>query len=162
MKIIYIHHGHRKIGNPPSKDDDLSKLGIKDAKMVSKLLKLIYIKDKNNLTAIYTSNFYRCIKTAKLINKYIKLPIIEEERLNEHKANLNETWLDTQKRILAVINEICDKYKNDEIVICVTSGVNIAPFICKQFNIELTENTPYIGVPCCSPIIFDYNKKNIL
>ena len=40
MKIIYVHHAHRKMGNPPSQDDDITKLGKQDAKLVGELLVL--------------------------------------------------------------------------------------------------------------------------
>ena len=37
MKIIYVHHALRQVGNPPTQDDKLQPLGIKDAKIASKL-----------------------------------------------------------------------------------------------------------------------------
>lgn len=64
MKIIYVHHAHRKMGNPPSQDDDITELGKQDAKLVGELLVLAREKG-TNIKAIYTSPFKRCIKTAK-------------------------------------------------------------------------------------------------
>ena len=64
MKIIYCHHAERAV-NPKklrSQEDDLTSNGIKDAELVSELLA------NEKITAIYTSNFYRCKKTAQIIN----------------------------------------------------------------------------------------------
>ena len=35
MKIFYIHHALRDIGNPPTQEDGLKELGIKDANIVA-------------------------------------------------------------------------------------------------------------------------------
>ena len=37
MKIVYVHHGNRKIGNPPSKEDDLTEIGYRDCELVAVL-----------------------------------------------------------------------------------------------------------------------------
>lgn len=155
MKIIYCHHGQRLKGNPPTQDDKLTELGIKDCYMVSELFDG---KFKEKLKAIYTSTFYRCTKTAELVNTRLNLPIILDERLNEYRSVENETWTDLQNRVINCINDIIDKYEDDDAVICVTSGVNIGAFICKAFNLPASEDTPFLGVSNCSPIIFDYKK----
>ena len=76
MKIIYCHHAQRDV-NPKklrSQDDDLTENGIKDAELVGEILA------NQKIDAIYTSNFYRCKKTAQIINRTLNVPIIEEER----------------------------------------------------------------------------------
>ena len=83
MKIIYIHHALRAVGNPPTQNDGIQPLGIKDAETTAELLKEMSDKSKSTFRAIYTSPYYRCSETAKLINKYINLPIYEEPRFNE-------------------------------------------------------------------------------
>ena len=60
MKILYVHHGNRKLGNPPTQNDDLTEIGYKDCELVAELLNNKRVKD--NIKAIYTSNFFRCKK----------------------------------------------------------------------------------------------------
>lgn len=83
MKIIYVHHALRQVGNPPSQDDKIQPLGIQDAEITAKLLKMMSEKSKSTFKAIYTSPYYRCAKTAEIINKHINLPIYEDPRFNE-------------------------------------------------------------------------------
>lgn len=165
MKIIYVHHGNRNKSNPPTQQDGLTKLGVKDAKILAKLLKQA---NKNGIIkAIYTSTYFRCVKTAKLINKYIKVKIIEDARFNEyvnvHKAvkgedcSSNESWLDCQLRIRSALYDIVKNYNNNDIVLCVTSGVNITAFISLAYKIQPSNNLPFPLVPGCSPIGFDIN-----
>lgn len=152
MKIIYIHHGNRLKTNVIQ--DDLSVLGEEDCLFVSKLLNNPEIKA--SAKAIYSSTHLRCKKTADIINSHLNLPIIADSRLNEYKSFENETWENCLNRIINCIDDIIEKYSPNDTVICVTSGVNISAFICKAFNIIPTNNTPFIGVPSCSPMIFKY------
>ena len=156
MKIIYVHHGNRLKSNPPTQDDDLTKLGYKDCELVAELFN--NEKIKNSIKAIYTSNFFRCTKTAEIINTHLNLQIMQDSRLNEFGSFENETWVDCQNRIINCLDDIIEIYNEQDIVICVTSGVNIGAFICKSFNIKPSENTPFLGVPSCSPIIFEFEK----
>lgn len=156
MKIIYVHHGNRKKGNPPTQNDDLTEIGYKDCKLVAELLNNKSVKQ--NVKAIYTSPFFRCSKTAEIINSNLNVKIINDDRLNEFGSFKNETWLDAQKRIINCLDDIVLNFNNEDIVICVTSGVNIGAFICKAFNINPSDNTPFLGVPSCSPIIFEFKK----
>ena len=156
MKIIYVHHGNRKIGNPPTQNDDLSEFGIKDCELLAELLNAKKIKE--NLKAIYTSQIYRCTKTAKIINKHLNVPIIVDSRLDEFKSVEDEQWIDLQNRVESCINDIIKKYDETDIAICVTSGVNIVSFINKAYNLPSTDKAPFLGVPNCCPIIFEYKK----
>ena len=159
MKIIYIHHALRQKGSKNPQDDGIKKIGKKDAKVVAKILKEAQ-SNNLNIKAIYSSPFNRCIKTSKIINKYIKLNIIEESRFNEFKSIENETWTDLQNRVREALYDIICKYKENESVVCVTSGVNVVAFISLVYKLEPSENTPFIGIPSCSPIIFEINKEN--
>lgn len=156
MKIIYVHHGNRLKGNPPTQNDDLTKLGYKDCQLVAELFDNKNIKQ--NIKAIYSSSFFRCTKTAEIINTHLNVNIIKDDRLNEVGSFQNESWLDAQKRIINCLDDIIEKYNDDDIVICVTSGVNIGAFICKAFDIMPSNNTPFLGVPSCSPIAFEFKK----
>lgn len=157
MKVIYIHHANRKVVGKPCQQDDITELGKRDAELTGELLS--GVKDKANIVAIFCSTFLRCTKTAKIINEKLNLPIILDERLNEFKSMENESWLDCQKRIRSVIDEIVEKYSDDECVICVTSGVNVAAFISKAYGFKSDNAAPMIGVPSCSPLVFEYKKE---
>ena len=170
MKIIYIHHALRAVGNPPTQNDGIQPLGIKDAETTAELLKGMSDRSKSTFRAIYTSPYYRCSETAKLINKYINLPIYEEPRFNEFNKvfeviqgdksiTKTETWSECQTRIRNAIKDIVDKYDNNDTVICVTSGVNITAFIGLAYKIPVSENMPFPWVPSCSPIGFEIDKS---
>lgn len=170
MKIFYVHHALRQLGNPPSQEDKLEPLGIKDAENTAELFKIMSEKSKSKIKAIYTSPYYRCAKTAQIINRYIDVPIFEEPRFNEYNkvfevvkgdkiVTLTETWQECQLRIREAIKEIVFKYNDDDIVICVTSGVNITAFIGLAYKIPASDKLPFPWVPSCSPIGFDIDKS---
>ncbi len=160
MNIIYCHHAERDFTG--KQNDNITEFGRKDADLVGKMFK------QSNIKAIYTSPFFRCIETARIINKHLNVPIYEEPRFNEFKSmsifvrgkTKDETWIDLQKRVIAAIEDIVSKHNNEDTVICVTSGVNIAGFIDWQLNLKPSKNMAYIGVKSCSPIIFRKDKKD--
>ncbi len=168
MKIIYVHHALRQVGNPPSQDDKIQPLGLQDAEIVAELMKMM--SEYSNIKAIYTSPYFRCAKTAEIINKHINVPIYEEPRFNEFNkvfevieggvsTTKTETWTECQNRIREAIKDIVFKYDDNDTVICVTSGVNITAFISLAFKIQPNENLPFPLVPSCSPIGFDIDKN---
>ena len=170
MKIIYVHHALREVGNPPSQNDDIQPLGINDAENTAELLKIMSDKSKSTFRAIYTSPFYRCVKTAEIINEHINLPIYEDARFNEFvkvfevlqgEKNITKTesWSECQQRIREAIKDIVYKYDDNDTVICVTSGVNITAFIGLAYKIPASDDLPFPWVPSCSPIGFEIDKS---
>ncbi len=168
MKIIYVHHALRDLGNPPSQADDILPLGVEEAKILAEELKKV--DEKRKIKAIYTSPYLRCAKTAKIINSFINVPIIEEPRFNEFQKVFQvvnggkategtETWLNCQLRIRGAIKDIVDKYDDNDTVVCVTSGVNITAFISLAYKIQPSEKMPFPWVIGCSPIGFDIDKS---
>lgn len=170
MKIFYVHHALRAKGNPPSQDDGLKELGVQDAKIVAKIFE--DSKKYLNIKAIYTSPYFRCKKTAEIINEKLNVPIVEESRFNEFvgvfslvkgekEVEVVETWEDCQKRIQEAIKEIVNKHEENknEAVICVTSGVNITGFINLAYSLNASNDKPFPMVPSCSPIGFDITKE---
>lgn len=154
MNIVYCHHAQR--AHTGSQDDDITNLGRRDAELVGE-----FIKKMPNVKAIYTSPYFRCVETAKIINNSLKVPIIEEKRFNEFCSwEMKENWVDLQKRIIDAIEDIIAKYNNEDTIICVTSGVNIAGFLDWNLGLKPSENMPFLGIISCSPIIFKYNKKS--
>ena len=161
MKIFYIHHALRDIGNPPTQEDGLKELGIKDANIVADIFE--DGKKHMNVKAIYTSTFYRCRETARIINKNLNVAIFEDERLNEfgsvYHGETIETWEECQKRIIESIKDIVFRHDEKDTVICVTSGVNLTAFICAAYGISPNNNLPFPLVLSCSPIGFEIKKE---
>lgn len=150
MKIIYCHHAEREV-NPHkqrSQNDDITENGIKDAELVSELL------SNQKITAIYTSNFYRCKKTAQIINRELNVPIIEEERFNEVGSVEGESWKECLQRNIDALNDILQKYNDDAIIVCVASGVNLSAFVCWNLGMKPNKNFPFMGATNCAPVIF--------
>ena len=157
MKIVYCHHANRDTKGGMNENNGLTRLGKRDARLTAKLLHAAAQKEK--FTAIYTADNFRCRLTAKMINKYLNLPIIIDNRLNEQDYKNNESWLETQARTRAFLTDIIAGAGNDDTVICVTSGLNVAAFIQLAFDLEITENAARIGVPACCPLVFNFDKN---
>ncbi|HBO48572.1 MAG TPA: hypothetical protein DD614_01870 [Clostridiales bacterium] len=150
MKIIYCHHAQRDV-NPKklrSQDDDLTENGIKDAELVGEILA------NQKIDAIYTSNFYRCKKTAQIINRTLNVPIIEEERFNEVGSVEGEEWKDALQRNIDAIENIIEKYNDDATILCLTSGINLSAFVCWNLKLKPNKNFPFMGATNCAPITF--------
>ena len=136
-----------------SQDDDLTDNGIKDAELVSELLA------DEKITAIYTSNFYRCKKTAQIINRSLNVPIIEEPRFNEVGSIEGEDWKDCLERNIEALNNIASKYNDDAVILCVSSGINLSAFVCWNLEAKPHKNFPFMGATNCAPIEFYYAGK---
>ena len=156
MKIIYTHHAERNIGenhnDPELKQlEDITELGVQEAEIIAKRL------SKQNITAIVSSSYLRCMHTAEIINKYHNVPIVEDARFNEMKSG--EDWKDLLKRNMEAIDHIVNKYNDDDTILCVTSGVNFSAFVCYFYNIEPTNDVPWSQAGTISPINFTTGKK---
>lgn len=156
MKIIYMHHAERDIGsnhNDPKlrQLEDITEIGAQEAELLAKRL------EKQKITAIVTSPYLRCKHTAKIINKYHNAPIVEDERFNE--MNRGEEWKNLLERNIQAIDDIVKTYDDDDVIICVTSGVNFSAFVCYFYNIEPTNEVPWSQAGDISPIIFTKGKK---
>ena len=61
MKIIYVHHALRDVGNPPTHDDKIKPIGISNAITATRLnayAKFLRLKRSfNGLSFFFTSNF---------------------------------------------------------------------------------------------------------
>lgn len=76
------------------------------------------------------------------------------------KVTKTETWTQCQNRIRDAIKDIVFKYDDNDIVICVTSGVNITAFIGLAYKIPPSETLPFPWVINCSPICFNIDKNS--
>lgn len=156
MKLIYLHHAERDMsskaewGSFERTFDDITEEGIKRTEFLAEKLK------NEKITAIITSPYLRCKHTAEIINKYHNLDIIEDERFNEIQKD--EEWKSLLKRNIEAIEDIVNKYSDDSVIICVTSGVNISAFICYTYDIVPSNDLPWSQAADLSPVIF--NIKN--
>jgi len=167
MKIIYVHHAQRDKGHPSTQEDGITELGIKDAEIVAEILSKL--DEKQKITAIYSSPFFRCMETSRIINSKINVPVFQEPRFNEfgsvtltvnNETTYKESWVSCQDRIKEALFEIIEKYDENDVIICVTSGVNLSAFISLFYNIPSSENLPLPLVPSCSPFGFDIKKSD--
>ena len=156
MKIIYMHHAERDKSSDAEWEsieriyDDITEIGKKQAELLALRLK------NEKINAIVSSPYLRCMHTAKIINKYHDLQIKEDSRFNEIQKN--EEWKSLLKRNMEAIDEIVKSYSDDDVILCVTSGVNISAFICYTYNIVPSNDVPWSQACDISPVIFDIKK----
>ena len=158
MRIIYMHHAERNIGpnhlDPILRqEEDITELGIEDAELIAKRMSKVDIK------AIVTSPYLRCKHTAEIINKYHNVPIIEESRFNECEQYEEKEHL--IKRNMEALDDIYNKYSDDDTILCVTSGINITAFICYFYGIEPSNDIPLAQAGDISPINFTKGKSKL-
>lgn len=155
MQILYVHHAERDRTNKSidRQLQDITENGIKETKLLAEKLKKLNL----NITAIYTSPYLRCMHTAKIINKFINVPIYEENRFNEMDSF--ETWKEFSLRNMEAINNIVDKHNENEFIICISSGVNLSPFIYYFTKIDPTNDSPKIQAVTISPVLFSTDNK---
>ena len=153
MKVIYVHHAERDVSsNVEKQEQDITEAGMKEAFLLAEKLKQLKV------TAIYTSPYLRCKHTAEILNQYIQVPIYEESRFNE--KDKNESWRECQERNMEAIDDLVNTYQeDDDLVICVTSGVNLSAFIFYFTKIKASNENPWIQAVACSPVLFSTSDK---
>lgn len=163
MRIIYMHHAERAIGpnhfDPILRqEEDITERGIKEVRVIAEQMQE---RTKNNILhikAIVSSPYKRCMHTASIINEYLNVPIIEDPRFNEADSkedmNIGTLW----QRTIDGIQDIVDKYEDNDDILVVTSGVNLTGFICYFYNIDPKSNPPIAQGATCSPVNFIINK----
>ena len=156
MKIVYMHHAERdkssdsEWGSFERTFDDITEIGKKQAELLAQRLK------NEKISAIVSSPYLRCMHTAEIINKYHNLEIKEDSRFNEIQKD--EEWISLLKRNMEAIDEIVKSHSDDEIILCVTSGVNISASIYYTYNIVPSNDVPWSQACDISPVIFDIKK----
>lgn len=159
MKIIFVHHAHRKKDKTGKQLDKVTNIGKQDIKTTAKIMKAGK-QQGINFKAVFCAPTKRHIDTAKAIGKRVSAPVFTDNALNEKQST--ENWLKTQVRVRNFIGEILHTYKPEDAVVCVTSGVNVVAFLQIIFKLKPSPDAPFIGVPSCSPLVFDIdNNTNI-
>ena len=150
MKILYVHHAERdRISICSDRQlQDITENGIKETKILGEKLKNLNL----NIKGIYSSPYLRCMHTAEIINSYIDVPIYEEPLFNE--MNSSETWKEFSLRNMKAIDNIINKHNDEDFIICISSGVNLSPFIYYFNNISPTNDSPKIQALTTSPVLF--------
>ena len=59
---------------------------------------------------------------------------------------------------MEAIDDIYNKYNDDDMILCVTSGINLTAFVCYFYDIEPTNHTPLSQAGDISPIKFSKGK----
>ena len=156
MKIIYMHHAERdkssnaEWGSFERTLDDITEIGKKQAELLAERFK------NEKINAIISSPYLRCMHTAEIINKYHNIQIKQDSRFNEIQKN--EEWESLLKRNMEAIDDIVKSYSDDDVILCVTSGVNISAFICYTYNIIPTNDVPFSQACDISPVVFNIKK----
>lgn len=156
MKIIYMHHAERdkssnaEWGSLERTFDDITEIGKKQAELLAERFK------NEKISAIISSPYLRCMHTAEIINKYHNIQIKQDSRFNEIQKN--EEWESLLKRNMEAIDDIVKSYSDDDVILCVTSGVNISAFICYTYNIIPTNDVPFSQACDISPVVFNIKK----
>jgi len=110
LKIYLIRHGETDFNRKSmeygqSDETSLNKRGLEQVKKLSLRLKYIRV-DK-----IFSSQVRRAIQTAEVLSKYLRIPVIKDERLKEYEPGKvdpsSEEWSKEYKRML---NEGMSKY----------------------------------------------------
>ena len=73
--------------------------------------------------------------------------------------NTGETWREFSIKNMQGINDIVKKHNDNDFIICVSSGVNLSPFIYYFNNIEPNNDSPKIQALTTSPVLFSTNNK---
>lgn len=142
MVIYFVRHGEtewnkRKILQG-HKDSSLTLKGRENAEKLGKILR------NKNIEIIYTSDLGRCVQTAEIINKYLKVKLIKTKKLRERdfgflngrpnkevektlnlsdpneKAPKGESFNQLKNRIINFIKSL--KKKKSEAVLLITHG----------------------------------------
>lgn len=158
MKIIYMHHAERAIGPNHSdpilkQEEDITELGIQECEILGQ--EFANHSEKYHIQAIVTSPYLRCRHTAEIINKYLNVPIIEDERFNEGTLEDKEAeFIPLWKRVMDGLDGIVEKFNNEGEVLVVTSGINLTGFICYFYGIDPESKPQLCQAAFCSPINF--------
>lgn len=149
MKVIYIHHAYRDRTLLINQEQGITEDGKKEAEIFSTKIETI----KDEISAIYSSSYRRCVLTAEIINEKLEKEIILDERLNEKRTD--EEKVEFLNRNIEFLNELKQKHGDEETVVCVTSGVNLTAFICAHMKIQPNVNIQYVQALSCSPVKFE-------
>ena len=144
MKIIYIHHAERDHSNKDidPQEQDITMDGITEAEILAKKIHLL------GVTKIYSSEYIRCVHTAEILNKNLGLEIIIEKRFNEKEKT--ETWEEFLNRNKSAIQDIIDSGEKSDVVLCVSSGVNLSAFVSYFYE----SDKAFCQALAMSPVLF--------
>ena len=181
MIIYFVRHGETEWNKKEilqgHKDSHLTIKGINNAEKLGKIL-----RDKN-IEVIYSSDLGRCIQTAEIINKELKLKIVRTSKLRERnfgdlngkpnvrvkkalnlkdadeKAPNGESFNNMKKRVVAFIGSLPNKkYKK---VLLITHEGPARVILSKYFNTNFNSKKCETSVAVIYSIEANNNKKRL-
>jgi len=121
MKIYLVRHAEKE---REGENPNLTKKGVKQAKLLAKRLKKIKF-DK-----FYCSDLNRTVETAGIVSKEVKLKPIQESCLREFETDLIKTnknkWTKAEKnqykRLISFINKLIKNKSQEENILLIAHG----------------------------------------
>lgn len=142
MKLVFVRHGHTNfnrwgiMNDDPNVDVHLTPTGVKQAEAAAEKLRDV------DIDVIYVSMMPRTMQTAEIINKYHKVKIIKDKRINDNRTGYNgmphivrfitfyfakdkyrkrfrngESLEDSKNRVFDFIEDIKEKYKHKTVLV---------------------------------------------
>lgn len=141
MKIIFIRHAE-SLGNIdeyfymfPESANILSKRGVHQSLALRDRLTDVVTKHFNRETLkIISSNMIRAKLTADIATCSLKLPIIQDKRLNEVEVDNHGRLLTEKNVVINRISTLIDDYKNSDLILFTHYNVMAAVFKQKHFK----------------------------
>ncbi|MCX6792643.1 MAG: histidine phosphatase family protein [Candidatus Falkowbacteria bacterium] len=187
MKMILVRHGQSNYNlkdlcnGLPSKKVYLTPLGKKQASEVA--LKLA----KKKIDVIYISKLFRSEQTAKIINRYHKVKMIADKRLNdrlmgefENKSAAlfyawrdkskepwaiapkgGESYIDLEKRVKLFLNDLIAKDYKTVLVVSHLTVIAVIQGYFKRLSNRTIDRLNEKDIPNCKVVIVDLPKKAI-
>lgn len=112
MIIYFVRHGETEWNKKKivqgHQDSPLTKKGINNAEKLGKSL------HNKNIEIIYSSDLGRCIRTAEIINKWLKVKLIKTEKLRERNFGAFSGKPNTEVEKALNLNNLDEKAPNGE------------------------------------------------
>ena len=147
-----MHHADRNTKDGGSQENSITDFGVQEATVIGGMLKKVPVK------TIYSGEYIRYKQTVELINKHIKAPVVVDNRLNEWSSK-TESRKTLQKRTHAFLKEVIAKHNDEDIIICMTSGVNLYYFITFFNKCKPIKGFIHAQARGVCPIFFVYKKE---
>lgn len=154
MRIVYIHHAHRDMSKGKTQENSITDYGAKEAAILGEVLREVKVK------TIYSGDYIRYNQTVELINKYIKVPVVVDSRLNEWVGG-TESKESLKNRTHEFLKEIISKYDDEDMVLCVTSGVNLSEFVTFFYKAKPIKGFQFMQAAGICPIVFEYQRDEV-
>ncbi len=184
MKLIFLRHGQTNYNlkdlcnGKPSSKVRLTSLGKAQANQVALLLK------KEPIEAIFISKLYRSAQTAQIVNRYHKVPVYSDKRLNDRSMGIfedkpatlfyewrdkhknrwtcrpkgGESYEEMKKRFAAFLKDLSKKDFKEVLIVSHLPILKVARGYFKALSNEKMDSLTEAQVPNCHIIRFNLKK----